>query len=249
MAIHFIGEIDKQKFIEGHMNLYRVIPIKRLKQSIETQSIRFSNPEEWKDPYEKYFLNCIFPYQKNSGKLPIKNKIFALCFSKRYNSEAFWNVYTPDNDGVRLKIDSKKLYTQLKKLTEVDIFIGEVSYITTNEFAKAPSKIIGLRNEIESNKVGPLQIQLMLKKRKSFLYEEEIRVFVVTKSHETKFEINHDIKKITTKFDLDPRMEQDDYSFYRNELIKYYSIEKENIGKSILYKQPRWYIFKKDDLT
>ena len=39
--------------------------------------------------------------------LSIKNNLFASCFSKTSNSEAYWSVYTPNSDGVRIEFSTE----------------------------------------------------------------------------------------------------------------------------------------------
>jgi hypothetical protein len=123
--------------------------------------------------------------------LPIKDKIFACCFSSECY-EASWKIYTPNNDGVRITFDTEKLLNQLKlQNKDVKFFIGKVNYQNTNDYYSMKNDASGLEKEIMNKKIGKHQISLLLKKRIAFEYENEIRIIIISKkNNQVKLELD-----------------------------------------------------------
>jgi hypothetical protein len=237
MAVHFLDPILAKRLRKKNARLYRFVTIRNLKGTIQSGKIRLSYPEtDWNDPYEKYFLQSHYNTTKGKQKLPARNRIFGMCFSERYNSEAFWQVYSPNKDGIKATIRIAKLITYLEKIRGVDFYFGKVNYKISSEFAVIPQTMIGLKEEIEQGIVGSKQIELMMIKRKAFLYEEEIRLYAVTKVSGAEFYIDIDLNAVVEKYHLDPRMEKRDSEFYKAELIKHYRVTSAQLkGRSTLF--------------
>lgn len=242
--INFIN-ITKKKFLSTR--LYRFSTIYKIKESLIDRMMYISKPEKWNDPYERYFLNAKYIINGGKGYLPIKGRVFSLCFTERYNSEAFWKTYAPKEDGIRLIINTRNLMNKLEKIRNTDIYIGKVEYLNTNSLSNVYKKDEQrlyvdprrLKIEIEKAIIGKEQLKLLLFKRKAFLFEEEIRIFFIPRTKSSYFSLNINMDDIVKKFYLDPRLTIKECILLREEFIMHYKINKTKIGRSYLYVRPR----------
>ncbi len=181
---------DHSTFVSETTNLYRFISLESLLKILSGKTIRFSNPTEWDDPFEKHFLNAEFKIGKKNYTLPLRDRAYCLCFTGTYSSEAYWYTYIRNNDGVRISVQSealiKYLQDQLLNNRAIEtIYIGKVKY----EFQKnidAHKKELGLlpgfKDSILNNEIIEEQVKLLLFKRNAFAYENERRIIIVKKS-------------------------------------------------------------------
>jgi hypothetical protein len=209
MAIHFIN-LTRETFLKDYKRVYRFTTLDRFIEVLKTRKFAFVNPTKWADPFEKFFLERDFLINNKKFKLPIKDKVFAVCVSGTISSEAYWKVYAPKEDGIRLTFDTEKLLTNfLDKIPDADVYIGKVSYQITREFHKISFDKKGLIDEIKNTKIVEQQIKLLLTKRKSFLYEDEVRIMVIPHKKNKENSVFHtptEIINYTDDYTLDPRL-------------------------------------------
>lgn len=209
MAIHYVN-ITQDDFLKNYRQVYRFTNLERFIEALKTNKLTFINPDKWTDPYEKFFLERDFVINNSIFKLPAKDNIFAICFSGTISSEAYWKAYTPKEDGVRLIFHTKKLLTSfLEKIPDVEIYVGKVDYLATTEFSIIQFDKKKLISEINDNIVGEEQIKLFLKKRNSFIYENEIRIIIVPNKKQRNrlfLKLDTDITQYTTQYTFDPRL-------------------------------------------
>lgn len=209
MAIHYVN-LTKDTFLQDFKRVYRFTTLDRFIETLKTRKFAFVNPSRWADPFEKFYLERDFLIDNEKFKLPIKDKVFAVCISGTISSEAYWKVYAPKEDGIRLTFNTEIFLTNfLEKIVDADIYIGKVNYQITKEFHKISFDKKGLINEIKNSLIGEQQIKLLLKKRKSFLYENEVRVMIIPHKKDKESTIFHadtDIVNYTTDYTLDPRL-------------------------------------------
>jgi hypothetical protein len=236
MSLHFVN-ISRKTFLKDYKQLYRFTTLDRFIELLNSNSLIFINPSLWTDPYEKFYLERDFIISEKNYKLPAKDKVFAVCVSGTISSEAYWKVYAPKEDGVRLTINTEKLLDLLDNVKNADIYIGKVNYQIMEDFNRISFVKKGLIEEINSGIVGEQQIRLLLKKRKSFLYENEIRIIVVphrnTKENKL-FKIQTDITEFTTKYMFDPRLGQNHFKVLREYFFTKFDIK---VSHSRLFKE------------
>ncbi len=235
MAVKFIN-ITRDKFLKDYKRVYRFTNLERFIENLNSKNFTFVNPTKWADPFEKFFLERDFQIDGKKVTLPAKDNIFSVCVSGTLSSEAYWKVYAPKEDGVRLTFETEKLLNSfLDNIKDCDVYIGKVNYQTTNEFYKISFDTKALIKEIEDKKIGDQQIRLLLKKRKSFLYEDEIRIVVVPHSKQkehTTFKVDTDITQFTTDYTIDPRLGKNQVKVLREYFLKQFRFK---IAHSRLY--------------
>jgi hypothetical protein len=238
MALHFIGEFDRAEFLHQYKRIYRFMPINHFLNILETRTYSFRSPLLWNDPYEKYFLCRTYTIDDVEIELPIKNKLFASCFSKTSNSEAFWNVYAPNSDGVRIEFNTEKLIDHfLSKINHADVFVGPMKYLHTRTFPKEGIDTTRLKDSIRKDGSANAQVELMLRKRSAFLYEDEVRVMILPKKvKKDANEIQYPIEfgSVASKVTFDPRFGVNHFNFIKRMLMKEYDIRP---SRATLYRE------------
>src|SRR5579863_4091155 len=170
MAVHFI-DITRAKFLNEHKWVHRFTNMERFTEMMHNKKFTFVNPSKWSDPFEKFYLERDYIINSKKVSLPAKDNIFSVCMSGTLSSEAYWKVYAPKENGIRLTINVEKLLAEfLDLIPGCNIYIGNVSYKIKKEFKKISINKQKLITEIKNKIIGEQQIKLLLKKRKSFLY-------------------------------------------------------------------------------
>jgi len=186
MSVKFIN-LTKKSFLKNSP-LFKIISLDRVDSYLgDNPCLWFSNLEYWNDAFEKRFVEM--KYKKGSKLLdyPLKNKIFCTCFSDQRICEAQWYVYSGNKsiaDCIGLKINRIKLLEILEKYSiqhNNDVYIGKVEYQTTTEIISSVSKNSFLNKGKKKFDINDRnsQLRLLLLKRNAFIYEDEIRIFII----------------------------------------------------------------------
>lgn len=219
MAVFFVNT-TRAKFLEEYKRLYRYTSIERFVEALDSTQFTFVNPSLWSDPYEKFYLKREFLLRNKAVMMPAHDKIYAVCMSGTYESEAFWKVYAPLEDGVRLTISGRKLLENfLDKIPDSDIFIGKVNYQSKIQFFKVTPPLEKLISEFKQNVIGEEQMKLLLKKRNAFAYENELRIVVVPhckKGDRKLLRWPCHLGDIMNDVTIDPRITRDHASLLKN---------------------------------
>lgn len=184
---------SRQKDTAPH-ELYKYMPWEYALSMLENDTLYFSNPCDWRDRYEKKVLCGRFAVGDGKVKaFPLKDKIFATCFTSEYSCEAQWKMYLPDNSHkagkpdvvIEIAFNRERLFDALSKMRK-DIYIGKVVYCPQNEMQSFVRKCFATKSAVKallSDKplakchIGHL-LKPLLFKRKAFAYENEWRLFV-----------------------------------------------------------------------
>lgn len=163
--------------------LYKYMQFERFVSSVKNNELVFVSPETWKDPFERRFFKT--DYTSLGFNRP---DIACMCLTSRSstNEEASWRMYVnPTDKALRLSIDFEefcKILDNYADANDCKIYIGNVIYDFTKD------QIISLHNKTKNadfDKYFPLPFSLenyltiMLIKRVSFKFENEVRIFIV----------------------------------------------------------------------
>jgi hypothetical protein len=227
--VYFI-ESSKEEFIKTYPTLYRFSTIERVLQQLKSGVFTFINPTSWEDPYERYYIEKEFVINTSNHKLPAKDRIFCVCVSGTSNSEAFWKVYSPLGNGIRLTFNTKDFISVLEAISGPDFYVGKVDYRITKDFPNLNALNVDrhiLIEEITTDMIGDQQLKLLLKKRISYLYENEVRIISIPKlsrSYKKIWEPSIDLRVFTTKYQIDPRLDRNHYELLKDAFQSKYNI-------------------------
>lgn len=174
--------IDRRKFIEY---------VKKLNDGF---TICFQEPSQWTDPYESRFYEADYSSLNNINFLDGHRKMYACCFAMHIESEPSWKMYVDDNNNnddrkicIQLKINFKALldylnyYIKEKLEGNYMLVAGSVTYKEKSEINKLhrPDKNGNLNSLYFKNFSFTKYLKLLMIKRKAYIYEDEIRLFLI----------------------------------------------------------------------
>jgi len=191
MKVKFVNITEEDFFKDSF--LFKVVSNEYISETVDKKNnyLWFSNPDKWKDPYEKFYLDATYQKEKDGEYLPfpLKGRIYGACFSSARFMEPQWIMYSDNFNGKSygLSVSRKKLIKGLEKCDKIkdengneheieSIYIGKVKYVSKSDLKAA---LISKNNYSIDNEED--LIKIMLYKRNAFLYEDEIRVFIITK--------------------------------------------------------------------
>lgn len=189
MPIKFVN-FTKEEFLSKKL-LHRYLPLEYALKMLNDKAIWFANPKTWKDPFEKRFITAKFKIETMTEDFPWKDKVFCFCSTQTFTSEAYWNTYSRGQVGIEFMISKKVLLNELETISnEFDIYIGKVEYMLTKDIKNKLSSI-PFSSPRPLNFDDEMCARLLLLKRISFAYEDEVRILIVEKNkRENKDGIN-----------------------------------------------------------
>lgn len=162
-------------------NLFKYMDLETTLKCLQSKSIRFVQPSEWPDKYERHFYHA--DYSSLTDDTNVTPRLWACCFTTCKISEASWNTYRYGKQGlgnkcVKIQISRKKIRDFLRNDARVRCtFEGFMDYsISDYDIQHLHLKSSNLYNSIFSK---PFTIQnylsLLFVKRSAFNYENEFR--------------------------------------------------------------------------
>lgn len=173
--------------IPPHNRLFKYMLFEIFVKSVKEKELVFVSPKKWKDPFE-----CRF-YETDYSSLGYKRPEIA-CMCMTYNStkneEASWKLYAnPNNKTLKITIDFTELCGILDDYAEKnnsEVYIGKAIYL----FTKKDIQSLQISKDKNHDTFFPKKgfsiehyLTLMLLKRVSFTFEDEVRIFIVRKNN------------------------------------------------------------------
>lgn len=160
----------------------KYMPLNRFLKLIDAKNLVFVSPETWYDPFEQRFYGI-----KCSKRGYETEDIACMCFSEKSirNEDACWKVYSNLSEkAVRVSYNYMTLLQLLEDYSISNgytVFIGPADYKFEKEEIKRLNKSGAAHHDEYFPKIMSREnyLSLMLIKRKSFEYENEIRFFLV----------------------------------------------------------------------
>ncbi len=239
MKKHFKGISEEQ----AKSPIYRFTTIDRVCQLFVQRKNILVSPSKWDDPFENMLSRLIV--QQGDGqnfKHPLRNRVYAQCWTLTEETDATWRIYVPRGNGVRMKTTVSKLHKSLwddrGAQAKQACYIGKVDYKTEEEIEELFSDKTWILNHLfGSGPDGP--VDSLLFKRMAFQPEHEIRLIFLDFSYEGKnhlFEYKIDPSDIILDITFDPRVDDSVYETYSSILRQVGYNGK--ITKSTLYRVP-----------
>jgi Protein of unknown function (DUF2971) len=226
---------------ENKIFLYRIMPVHRVKELFEEEELVFLKPEAWKDPFENYLSKVSFIDSYGiTHHIDYLNKVYGQCYSLGTETSLMWDAYTPNKDGVRIKIEKDKLINYLKSQKQYkasNFKSDKVTYIRYGDL------ITKMKNDKELIKLYKNQnsklLDFFFEKRYEYRDEREFRIMYNAnndKEHYGKlFKIKIPVLDLVDSVRFDPKMPEIECE----ELIKYFKkkgMDGRKIRRSLLYK-------------
>ena len=221
-----IGEHQMMAKDDIPRRIYRYMPVHRLWQVLATKRLYFMRNSKWDDPFEGFLVKqyCTIN-NKDYGHLNA-NKFF-LCCCRIEERDHLWQNYTPNKDGVLVKLNTKGLLA-----LESSIQYHPIKYPKRDEIKELLDQIN--KKQFQRDHI----LSLFFIKRFAFEPEKEIRFLLedsTVKDDTVGVEIEP--KRIIMNVLFDPRMDHDTYEYHREFIQDRFGIS--NISHSSLYDPER----------
>lgn len=221
---------------ESEQYIYRIMPIDRLLESFENQSLALVEPAKWDDPFENLLLKGLVPHSSNdaiTSKL-FRNSIYGQCWTLHRETDAMWRIYSADKHGVKVRTTIRKLIDSLLQSAEgyerESCFIGKVDYLTQKELVTKLSDIEGM--------YGINAAKSLLYKRNEFSHEKEVRLIYTMESKQGRiYKFKVDPHSLFDEIVFDPRMNKHIYQAY-SQAIKSKGYMG-SVRQSVMYQLPK----------
>lgn len=183
----------------------RYMAVHRLWQILSTSRLCFLRNSKWDDPFEGFLLRRYCKTMNKDFTLLNADKYF-LCCTTKPERDHFWRNYTPNKDGVSVKLN-------LEALREDDrrILCQEVDYPKQSTIQK-------LLGQITDRTWPPHDVKkLLFIKRLAFEDEAELRLMIQDKTNKDDvLAIDVEPRRIIRRIFFDPRMDPETFNAHRD---------------------------------
>ena len=203
--------------------VYRFIPLYRLWEIIATNNIGFVRNSKWADPFEGYFAKILSEAEGRNYDSYARLKYF-LCCTDLQETDFGWRIYTPNNDGVRLKISVDEL-----KNAYAGITCQRINYaVDENEVRRVSENIHDFSGRVND---------WFFYKQVAYKHEQEIRFFIEKGHSADILPVPIDPLKIIDGLLFDPRMPLEVFELHKKFILDKWSGM--NVELSSLYDPDR----------
>lgn len=185
--------------------LYKYMDMEALLHSIYDNTLRFVEPTEWKDQYERRFYGADYSMITGTRNRTDKNPpLYAGCFTRTKNDESASLLYCYGKSGiasicVQLQLSISGMRKELCKYAKKNgfqVYEGQVDYsMSESMLKKLHLRSIGGEDNTRYNEFFPdfdlsKYLSLLLLKRPAFKHEMEHRFFIVPDNQEKYGSVN-----------------------------------------------------------
>lgn len=231
--------------IRPDTRIYRVFPQMRFFSLFEERRNALLRPQKWDDPFENVFLQSpvVFPNGEN-GPIGFHNDVYGQCWTLETASDAMWQIYSKNGDGIRVRTTVGKLINGMraanKIAADVRCFIGRVRYLSDNRLKQFGKSMFTEYSGAEAI------AQSLLVKRNAYKHENEVRLIYISpdSTREGDFVYKYDIDPLAL-FDqamVDGRVGWADFVTLKERIARWTGLPKSRIKRSLLYSPPKDFV-------
>jgi len=225
----------EKNFLSSHKGkrISRILPLSRLIDSFQNNTVYFPSISAWDDPYEGFLYRLDFRDIDDTSidfSRWLENT-FGQCWSYAGEYDAAWKIYGKNSDNeldyaVKIEVDLYEYYSHLYdniKSSELLFYATDVKYEEKNYYVNIADTIT-YENILNSS--GPIYLMenILNIKRKEFAYEEEVRFMYAPTSdsngygeHGVTFHVN--IKPLVKNIIFPPTMTFPTFGPLRTQLL------------------------------
>lgn len=239
--------------------VYRIFSLDRFLSMLKDKQLCLVKPRLWDDPFENFLMNAegVLDDGRPVSFEPVRERYYGQCWSLKEECDGLWRNYTnyyscqkcTESDftkrhgkkpiSVKVRSTVGKLmdafYDEKAEFHSLSYFIGKVRYLELDEIID----YLKMENVTDTTNIG--QVLSLMIKRKSFAYEEEVRLiysspdngYGKSKSDIHLFSINPDI--VFEEVELDPWVDNKDCQITIDQIKQFYHGQ---VTKSKLYDHP-----------
>lgn len=238
MSVKYLNISEKD--FRASKCVQKFLPLERALQLLDTKKLWFSNPAKWPDPFERRFVDGIYPDKK---KFTWYGRVYCMCVTNVATSEASWKAYSDKDLAVKLEFDRKEYADILERAVlrpgVMDVFVGQMDYKQTKDIEMPLSKITFADSAKLRINSKLFKARLLLLKRKAFKYESEFRTIIVKNKKSAADGITIDIPdilRLIRTVTIGPTVGDEEYAMIRQYLVNRYQFPVYKIMRSNLYR-------------
>ncbi|TRW24874.1 hypothetical protein FMM05_10270 [Flavobacterium zepuense] len=227
--------------------LYRIELLERFFQVLDNKELVFVQPNCWTDPMENIIFNARIIKDGVPYEHPVKDKIYAQCWSYDDDSYALWQIYTTkaNNEGITKRHPGVRITTHFDRLHHIAdmnkglFYYGMVNYLTKRDLLKLPANEEYVKC-LQSENINEEHIKSLLIKRKSYNYEKEIRLLALPESDSIDAKnsrlcrLKIEPSEFISSIRFDPSINHQEFKEYKEQLVEEYGFKATAITKSTL---------------
>jgi hypothetical protein len=209
--------------------IYRVIPAGSLEEIVSTRAMKLRRLTLWDDPFENVLMRVHLRCLDTGLRLHvggILDNFFGLCWTTNgRETDAFWRIYAPNGNSVRISSTTSRLWQALYQPTDkfaaLKYALGRVRYVSQAAlvaFLTNPANVADLIFDSSGKRIG----RWLLLKRLEFKHEREVRFLYRDVEHHLKVcnykRFRIDPNAVITAVTCDPRMPVPDFRNLRSRL-------------------------------
>lgn len=228
--------------ISSEEKIYRIFPINRAIDLLNSAEITLVRPALWDDPFENILLNATvtFPDGTCASLESLRDSWYGQCWTSKTESDAMWRIYSKEKTGVRLSTTVRKLFDEVCPITDkwsrIEFFVGKVLYYKEDQIIEFFRNTT--LNNLASGADNRNAAQTLLLKRDAFEHEQEIRLLYCTRETRSdnvvRFKINP--SEFVDEIMLDPRLTDSEVACLTDRLQS--AGYEKTITRSQLYQVP-----------
>ena len=226
--------------------IYRIFSKDYFFQLFEDRENTLVLPKKWDDPFENIFLRSK-AQSISDGELVsfgFRDKIYGQCWTSEAVSDAMWQIYSRDEDGIRVRTTVGKLIHSLRILhgdwANLSCYIGRVRYLTDKELREFGKTVF--KDYISGRRVA----ESLLVKRRAYKFENEVRLifFDHTDKHGSEgiYKYSFDPICVIDQVMIDGRMSVDEFSRLKKEVVARTGLPHRRVQRSLLYSEPKSFV-------
>jgi hypothetical protein len=234
------------------VHLYRIFSVERMFELLERSELVLVRPKLWEDPFENFLLRCNLELDTGE-RIDLRNEerqFYGQCWSLKRESDAMWRIYSPQKNGVKIKVRSGNLLSCLypdsgDNFIGLKAWIGKVSYHNQKVIEQMVRDPRWFKDKLLDTS-GREPVETLLFKRFEFSHEKEVRIIFRdidegNGNDLVKFRI--DPFELIEEIIFDPRMSPFLVEAYKGRLKEIGFPGK--VDQSSLYKVPRFNVLLK----
>jgi hypothetical protein len=239
--------------------LYRIELLDRFYKMLDNKELILVRPNCWNDPLENLIFNATLLKDGQPFDHPAKKNIYGQCWSYESDSYALWQIYTtkPDDKGKTKRHMGVRITTHIDRLKQISnlnsgkFYYGLVDYLGKKDLIKLPQNQEFIKG-LKVMKLNEEHLKTLLVKRKSYGYENELRLLAVPdnkhidKTDDYLCRLKIEPTEFISSIRIDPAMKYSEFLKVKEILVHKYKFAPTKISHSTLEKRNK-FIFNLDD--
>lgn len=225
--------------------VYRIFQRDRFFQLFEDKQNALVLPSMWDDPFENVILRAeVRAKTGEKGRFGFHEDVYGQCWTLERASDAMWQIYSRDQDAIRVRTTVGKLIQSLRVANgsgaDTSCFVGRVKYLKDSELRDFGRSVFG------AGLCAEAVARSLIVKRKAYRHESEVRLIYFepsqAKHHGGVYKYNLDPLALIDQAMVDGRVSYETYIPFKEEIKERTGLKDHQVKRSLLYRPPKGFV-------